>query len=204
MRVATVLFVLAASVSTAAAQGFEFGAKVGPSFTGIALDEDDGGDYHRRIAAGGGGFVTLPLGRRLAVQLEALSSPRGTRLEDAQNVSQTLVLRYLDVPILLRINGPKYGSHRLYAVGGPYTGIRLSAREQLSFLANSIKTGVSDDVRDAIRRTEHGFVAGAGLDIGGRMLIEGRYVRGLTNVNNVAGAPRFTNGGFSFMSGVRF
>jgi hypothetical protein len=169
------------------------------------LAEDDGQDYHPRIAAVGGGFVMLPLTSRIALQLEAMSSPKGTRLEEANtNLAQTLMLRYFEVPILARLAGPKTGLGAWYFLAGPFFGVRTSAKEQLSTVANSLVAGVKEDARDAIERFERGLIVGAGLDIGRRLLVEGRYSHGLTNVNRIPGLTHFTNRGVSFMTGFRF
>ena len=62
LAVLTVAMVLLCGIPQAMAQRrFQFGGKIGPSFTDIALDEDDGQTYERRIAGAGGGFVKLPL-----------------------------------------------------------------------------------------------------------------------------------------------
>jgi hypothetical protein len=191
--------------SAAFAQRPHFGAKVGPSFTGILLAEDDGQDYHPRIAASGGGFVALPLTPRVSVQLEALSSPKGARLDEAgTGVRQTLMLRYFEVPALVRVRGPVLGVGVPYFLSGPYFGIRTSAKAQLSTIINSIKSGVTDNADALIERFEGGVIIGAGLDIAQHLMVEGRYSHGLTNVNRVAGSPRFINRGLSFTTGVRF
>lgn len=190
---------------SALAQHRQFGAKVGPSFTGIVLAEDDGQDYHPRIAASGGGFIALPLTPRVSLQLEAMSSPKGARLDEAgTGITQTLMLRYFEVPALVRVRGPVLGVGMPYFLAGPYFGIRTSAKAQLSFVVNSIKSGSRDNADALIERFEGGLIVGAGLDISRHLMVEGRYSHGLTNANRVADAPRFINRGLSFTTGVRF
>ncbi len=202
-RIAVAVMVVAPPA--AMAQHPPVGAKIGPGFTGIVLADDDGQDYHPRIAAAGGGFVVLPLTSQIAFQFEAISSPKGTRLEEeSTNLAQTLMLRYFELPILARLAGPKTGVGIPYFLAGPFVGIRTSAKEQLSTVANSLVAGVKEDVRDAIERFEAGLIVGAGVDIGRRLLLEGRYSHGLTNVNKGPGLTHFTNRGVSFMTGFRF
>ena len=197
----------AASVCPAAAQGVQFGGKVGPSFTTIVVEEDQGDQlpFERRIAAAGGGFVVLPIAPRFFVQVEALTTPRGTRLEpeEEEGIVQTLLLRYLEFPVLLRVTGPRLGGH-WYFFGGGYTAIRLSAKEQLSSFTGFTSAGTREDVSDSIERVENGFLGGAGVELGKYVLLEGRYARGLSNINKVADAPRFTSRALTFMVGVRF
>jgi Outer membrane protein beta-barrel domain len=204
LAVLTVAIVLLCDIPQATAQRrFQFGGKVGPSFTDIALDEDDGQTYHRRIAAAGGGFLWLPLAGPVGVQVEALTTPKGTRLEGPNtDLTQTLMLRYFEVPVLLRVDGQEPGG--LYLFGGGYFAVRTSAKVQISFVDNSIASGSREDASDAVERFDHGWVAGAGYDIGRFLVVEGRYARGLANVNRVAGTIGFTNHALTFMAGVRY
>jgi len=201
------IVLLAATPATALAQQrqWQFGGKVGPAFTNLALASDDGQTYHARIAALGGGFFVLPITPRLAVQFEAMSSPKGVRLEEpGTGYAQTLMLRYFEMPVLARVNGPKVGSGILYGLAGPFFGIRTSAKAQRSTVINSVGTGVREEAGDAIERFESGLIVGGGLELGAHLLVEGRYSHGLTNVNRVDGANPFTNRGISFTTGVRF
>jgi hypothetical protein len=199
------VFLIAAAPATALAQQRQFGAKVGPAFTGIALADDDGQSYHPRIAALGGGFYALPLHPRFAVQFEAMSSPKGTRLEeDGAGFEQTLMLRYFEMPVLARVNGPNVGPGILYLLTGPFFGIRVSAKAQVSSVSDSVNAGVREDASEAIERFESGLIVGGGLEIGHHMLVEGRYSHGFTNVNRIEGSNAFTNRGISFTTGVRF
>ena len=190
--------------SAALAQRRQFGAKAGPAFTQVALEEDDGQTYRRRIGPFVSGFFVLPLNPRLAVQFEAASSPKGTRLKEPPGVTQTLLLHYLEMPVLLRVSGPRIGGAPLYFIGGPFFGVKVSAKEEVSQLAGTLIAGEREDVDRFVNPFESGLIAGAGLDIGKYMLVEGRYSHGLTNVNKREEFLEFTNYGLSFTVGVRF
>ena len=190
--------------SAALAQRRQFGAKAGPAFTKVALAEDDGQTYRPRIAPYVSGFFMLPVNPRFAVQFEAVSSPKGARLKEPAGVTQTLLLQYFEIPVLLRIAGPKAGSAPIYFIGGPFFGFRVSAKEQLTSLVGTFIVGVRDDADSLVEPFESGVIAGAGIDIGKYMVLEGRYSHGLTNVNNVDGLTKFTNHGLSLTMGVRF
>jgi len=206
VRPAAVVIAIAAILVPSAALGQrrQFGAKAGPAFTQVALEEDDGQTYHRRIGPYVSGFFVWPLNPRLAVQFEAASSPKGTRLKDPPGVTQTLLLQYFEMPVLLRVSGPKVGGAPLYFIGGPFLGFKVSAKEQLSSLSGTVIAGVRDDVDGFVNPFESGLIAGAGADIGKYMLVEGRYSHGLTNVNKREEFLEFTNYGWSFTVGVRF
>jgi hypothetical protein len=206
VAVLTVAIVLLCGIPQAMAQRrFEFGGKVGPSFTDIAQDKDDGGTYHRRIAAAGGGFLSLPLAGPLGVQVELLTTPKGTRLEQPDSgVSQTLMLRYFEVPYLLRLDAPGAEPGGWFLFGGGYFAVRISATVQISLVDNSIVSGSRDDAGDAVERYDNGWVAGGGYEIGRFVVVEARYARGLSNVNRLPGSVGFTNRALTFMAGVRY
>jgi len=199
------VFMLGMASAAAAQRRIQVGAKVGPSFSDITLEEDDGQSYHARIAAAGGGFVFLPVVGRLALQVEALSTAKGSRIEEpGENVTQTLMLRYLEFPVLLRVAGPKQGIGTWYFMGGGTFGVRTSAKAQISSVAGSVIAGERNDASAAIERFESGIAVAAGADIGRFMVVEARYARGLTNVNKVPDSPRFTNRALTFLVGIRY
>jgi hypothetical protein len=202
----TVAMVFFAGAPEALAQRrFQVGLKAGPSFTDIAQEEDDdSGSYQRRIAAAGGGFLRLALTGPLAVQVEALSTPKGSRRNDPGGFSQTLMLRYFEVPVLLRVDAPGAEPGGWFVFGGGYFAVRTSAKVQTSTVENSISGGSRVDAGDAIERFDNGWVAGAGYDIGQYLVVEGRYARGLTNVNRLPDTVGFSNRALTVMVGVRY
>ena len=85
-----------------------------------------------------------------------------------------------------------------------YFAVRTSAKVQTHLVDSSIESGTRDDASDAIERYDHGWVAGAGYDIGRLIVVEGRYTRGLANVNRVPDSVGFTNRALTFMVGFRY
>jgi hypothetical protein len=201
-----VLFVVLLAASTAHAQEREFGAKAGPSFSTLTFEPEESGGYDRRISADGGGFLVLPLTPRFAVQLEALFTSRGAKLlDDETGTTGAILLQYLDFPALIRIKGPSWASRSLHLFGGPYAGIRLAATREVSFYANSIRTGNKSSISSEIERFEFGLTAGAGVDFGRRIVVDGRYCHGISALNtDKSDGFRIRNRGVSIMAGVRF
>jgi hypothetical protein len=206
LAICTALFV-AAGASALAAQGRQIGAKAGPSFSMVVFDPDESDeDYDRRRGATGGGFAVVPITRRVGLQIEAMFSARGARLYDAQEeLTGKVLLRYFDIPVLIRINGPRTASRAFHVFGGPYSGFRMSATREVSFVANSITSGSKMDMGDEVERFEFGLLGGAGLDLGEHIVIDGRYGRALTSLNtDRSDGVRIKNRMFAVMAGVRF
>ena len=202
----TVVMIFFVGAAEAMAQRrFQVGLKTGPSFTDIdQQEEDDSGSYQRRIAAAGGGFLRLALAGPVGFQVEALSTPKGSRREDPDGFSQTLMLRYFEVPVLLRVDAPGAEPGGWFVFGGGYFAVRTSAKVQTSTVENNISGGIRVDAGDAIERFDNGWVAGAGYDIGKYLVVEGRYARGLTDVNRLPDTVGFSNRALTFMVGVRY
>lgn len=191
---------------TAAEQERQLGAKVGPVFSTLAIEPADSEDYRMRAGVTGGAFAVLPLAPGLAIQFEGLFTQKGGKL-DVPEIEETasILLDYVEFPVLLRVNAPRSGRLAFHAFAGPAAGFRASARRQFSLAGGGFTSGVSEDISDEIRRFELSLVAGAGVDITPRVVIDGRYSWGLTSVN------RDTTGDFhvrtrvlAIMAGVRF
>ena len=208
MRVAWsgLALLLSCGIATADAQQRQFGGKIGPT---IATVVDDSGDqnagYGRRVSLGGGGFVVLPLGGRTAVQIEALFTPKGGKLQEQTDVTSTLLLDYFEVPLLGRITVIRSPSRSLHVFGGPSAGFRINAKQQLAYSGSVIKSGFTDDISSEIARFELGLIAGGGVDVGRHGVIDARYFWGLTDVNRDASdGNRVRNRGFTILVGLRF
>ena len=199
-RIGVVWFV---SVTAAAAQEREFGFKAGANFAVLALDEADV-DYDRRIAPSGGAFLVLPVASHLAVQIEGLFNPRGAKLFDEEfGATSTLLLDYLDFPVLARVEGARLGRFHLFA--GPYVGIRVDATRQISSQGPGFTAGSREDMSGEVERFEIGLVTGGGVNIARHWLIDVRYTWGFTDVNSdTSDEVHFRSRALTTMIGFRF
>ena len=202
---ALALLVVYGAVTTVAAQEREFGVKAGANFAVLAVDEADADPgYDRRIAPAGGVFLVLPVAPHLSVQIEGVFNARGAKLFDEElGATSTLLLDYIDFPVLARVEGQRLGSVHLFA--GPYVGIRAGATRQISTTGPGFTAGSREDMGDEVERFETGLIAGGGVHIGQRWLVDARYSWGLTNVNSdTSDGLRFRSRALSAMIGFRF
>jgi hypothetical protein len=105
----------------------------------------------------------------------------------------------------MRLNVTGSESLSFHVFGGPYSGIRISAKRQISSVAGSITSGMTEDMSGEVERFEVGLVGGAGADIGRRLVVDARYSRSLSGLNtDKADGLRVRNRGLSIMAGIRF
>ena len=202
--VCAVMVILAGGASTAVAQERQVGAKAGVNAASLAGDGSD--SYNDpRLGFLAGGFTVLPVRGPIAIQLEALFSQKGAKLSVNEDLEATLELDYLDIPVMLRFQAPASGSTRLHIFGGPSVGYRMGARSKISDSTFNFAEGSIDNIEDDIERFDFGIVAGAGVDIGRRIVVDARYSWGLSTVNkDTSEGIEIKNRVFSIMAGVRF
>ncbi|MEO7274593.1 MAG: porin family protein [Vicinamibacterales bacterium] len=205
MRVAGViagitLAAMCGAVAPAAAQGLTYGVKGGVTLATLA-EEDDGDavSFDNRLGLVAGGFVTWPLGARLALQPEALFTQKGAKVEEGGG-TLTQQLDYLDVPVLIQYRLSGSDARHLSVFGGPAIGFKLRARSRASFGG----TSVEEDVSDQVTSTDLSIVGGVGYHRG-RLSIEGRYAWGVSDIDkDTADDVTIRTRGISFLAGWRF
>lgn len=124
-RVLTVslLAALTAVVPTEArAQAGQIGLLGGATFTSLrGLDAFS--DFESRTGLIGGGYVLLPLGDALQLQLEGLLVNKGADARPGQD--DAFKLSYAEVPVLLRLNLAPASPINPHIYAGPYLGFRI-------------------------------------------------------------------------------
>jgi hypothetical protein len=199
--------ILTGAVTPSVAQERHVGLKAGANFASLEFEGDTTTEYNeRKFGFIGGGFAVLPLSGPLAVQIEALFSQKGAELSvDEADLVFTLELDYLDFPVLARFNAPASGSTRLHVFAGPSFGYRMGARSKASSNQFDFAEGEIVNIEEDVRRFDIGLVAGAGADIGRRLVVDARYSWGLKNAfKDDADGVDFKNRVLSIMAGVRF
>ncbi len=205
---AVVLFALAATGggqrASAQVPDVTLGIRAGGAFSTLSGDASPfvgalwRGSAPARIDRGhssmqGGVFAQFALTDWLMLQPELTVVERGAVVETqrlgpadgAQEVRETLKLRYVTVPLLAKLRGPSWGRVRPSVFAGPSVG-RSMAPSSVSEVQSVMgeKTARSRDV--SVRQTEVAAVTGVELSYalsdGRSLLFDLRYVCGLTNV----------------------
>ena len=204
MRVAgaiagVVLTALFGAALPAHAQGLTYGVKGGMTLAN--LSEDDEGDtttLDSRIGLVAGGFVTWPLGGRLALQPEALFTQKGAKVEQGGG-TLTQQLDYLDIPVLVAIGSPvaTLGTSRCSAARRLASGCAPAAARR------SAAPAIEDDVSDAVKSTD--VRSSAESAITAAASLEGRYSWGVADIDKeTSDDVHIRTRGISILAGWRF
>ncbi len=170
--VGAILGLAATTLGAAPAHAQAWGVKGGLNLATVKLEDIDTAAEASAVA---GGFVRVPLGARLRLQVEGLFAQRRITFEDIVRHE----LNYLEIPVLARFRVVTIGSWPVHVLGGGVVGMRLSANEIIS--------GESVDIKDAYEPVDLGASIGGEVAMSRRWLADVRYVFGLTNANDVPG-----------------
>lgn len=201
MRLCSMLLCLMLCASgTALAQEVSGGFKAGVNLANVTFDAE-GADvsFDRRTGFVGGLFVIWPANARAALQIEALYSQKGAKINEGGGEGE-LELDYLEIPVLVRLSSDRSMPTSFHVFAGPSVGFRLRAHAKSEFGGESEDEDISDD----IERLDFGLAVGAGLELG-RFIVDGRYTWGLVNINKEEpDEVKVKNRVFSVMAGIRF
>ena len=161
-----------------AAQGVHFGLK-----GGVNLQKIDGIPFEDKFTFGyqAGAFATIGISSKVGVQPELLFSSvnadTATQFSTVYGFKKIdkIKLNYLDIPVLLNIKAAPF----LTIQAGPQFSMLIDKNESL------LKNG-----ENAFRKGNLSAVAGLQFDLT-KFKIYGRYVAGLSNLNNVNNADEW-------------
>lgn len=175
----------ALAVSAAPADAQTIGFKLGASLGNLSIDGTTG-DTDWTTSFAGGGFVRFGLGR-LGIQPEILSVRKGAEYDGATDEDdEALKIEYIAVPVLLHLPLTTGSSFSPYLIAGPEFAFDIGCE---------LTTGAGDFDCDSAdfpdgpfdrKSIDIGLSAGGGLAFAmgpGALLVEGRYVWGLTNIS---------------------
>lgn len=211
--VPTVLaLVVAAAVAAGPAHaGAAFGVKGGVSISQVQADLFD---TDNRTGFVGGIYGAFDLTPAIGIQPELLFVRKGAKLFEYSgdvigipvSESVSLDVDYLEVPVLLRVSLPVAEPVDVRLLAGPVASLKMDEK-----LSTSGLFGYSLD-SDQIKTADIGIAAGAAVALRSgdmRIVGEGRYTFGLTNVSDlsvggVSLGGDVKNGSFYLMAGLEF
>jgi hypothetical protein len=212
---ATVFILMLALSQPVRAQGVMIkGVKFGANFSNFHGDavnppDDTDGDsgWNNKIGACAGGFLTLKVGEIFAVQPEVFITTKGAQDEEefqGQKFSAKITLTYLEISLLAKIIVPAQGNIKPNLFIGPALALKLNGKIKVT-----TPTISQDEDLEELKSNDFSLVAGAGLDFvlpGGDifLMLEGRYVLGLTSIDDSADKADIKNKAFSLLLGVGF
>ena len=195
----TALLVTICVAANARAQGLQTGVRGGINFsTTAASGAGEGGalDWHLRPVLGA--FATWRLASWLELQPEALYAMKGAK--DDEFVPATLLLDYLEVPLLARMTRGAPHATRYYVAAGPSIGLLLRAKTRAEF-GSSVE---EIDIKDDMEPLELGAVIAGGVELGS-IVVDGRYTHGLSNIEKDSDSDqKMTNRTVSVTVGLKF
>jgi hypothetical protein len=184
-----------ATSAPAAAQGIGVGIKGGlvfSKFTTEVLKPDSRVGWQAGLFFGGGreSFV--------GVQTELNWLRKETDYHFSGTASGNVTLDYLQIPVLLRLNAATQSKNgfALYVIGGPSFEAKIHASV----------TGFGNPSISAtdFQNFDVGLMFGGGIELG-RLIIEGRYSKGLLEVDkNFQAATDIRINHFAALIGIRF
>ncbi len=181
-------------ISQAMMAQFHLGAKAGANITkvqGKSFKDEFRYGYHI------GGFAEVRMGNKFVLQPEVLFNQYSTTLDsNFKNVYQDVFnpsyqsgvkLNYLSIPILIN-----------YKLIGSF--LSLQAGPQFGVLINKNKTLLQNG-GEAFKRGDFSMIAGAQIKIGA-IRLNGRYVVGLNNINDIDNQDQWKSQGFQLSVGL--
>ena len=183
------LFTLAIAISTLSfAQGFHLGIKGGANIfkiDGKAFDDEFKFGYNI------GGFAEVGLSKKVSIQPEVLwnqtnyRTATGSHLDTLYKSNFRGDLNYLSIPILLNLKPSKGITFQV----GPQFGILLNKDETL------LRNG-----QQAFKTGDLSMLGGVQLNLGS-LKLGGRYVVGLSDINDIDNKEKWKNQGFQLYVG---
>jgi hypothetical protein len=170
---------------------FHVGAKAGANIIKI-----DGKSFNDQFKYGyhAGAFAEIGFGGKIGIQPEVLFNQYSTKVDSSfshvyQNVFKqgTVKLNYLSIPVLLNVH-----------LIGKF--LSLQAGPQFSVLMQQSKTLLQNG-GNAFKNGDFSMIGGVQLKISS-IRLDGRYVVGLNNINDIDNQDKWKSQGFQLSVGI--
>ena len=192
-----------------------YGVRFGPSFTTLTSVEtfDDTVEPAAfEPTMNFGGFFNFALTGMLSFQPEVLFAAKGERVRDKgappvitasgetkpAAADRVILVRYLEIPILLRLSKRTHENSSLYIIAGPAFAFRRNA-----VIREVADSGRHEDIEAEVTSGDLSYIAGAGLQHR-RWMVDARFIRGMQNIAVDPFPAAVKTGAFSVLMGVRF
>ncbi len=179
-----VFFLCVFAAGSVTAGGLDFGIKGGINVANFHGDDSDGeGDWKTGFA--GGIFFDWGITTLFGIQPELLYVQDGSQTKFL-DIDWKFKFNYLQVPVLAKVDLPVGGSLIPVLYAGPYVSLLLDSKLTLEADDND----ASLDLKDYTMSYDAGLVFGAAIEFGlgsGKMILEGRYNLGLTEIDDGIG-----------------
>ena len=169
---------------------FQLGVKGGVNITkidGKSFSDEFNYGYHA------GAFATIKITNHVQIQPEVLFNQYNTKADtsfsNVLNVKnlKDVKLNYISIPLLLNLSPAKFISFQV----GPQFGILMDKHRNLF-----------ENGKDAFSSGDLSMLAGVQLNVAG-LRLSGRYIVGLSNINDVGNSDKWKNQGFQLSVGFR-
>jgi hypothetical protein len=170
------------------AQSPTIGFKLGPSFSTLSSDEDEGQKTLTKFT--GGGFIRFDMGR-LGLQPELMYVTKGAKaseIEQGVTFDMEMQLDYIEIPVLFVLPFGTGAGIAPHVYAGPAFAFEVGC--SLSASGGGFNVSLECDDADAEfdgdrRKFDVGAMVGGGISVPmgpGAVLLEGRYNFGLMNL----------------------
>jgi hypothetical protein len=196
-----------------ARRAIRYGVRFGPAFTSLTSVEP----FDATVVAAGfeptmnfGGFVTVHMLGPLALQPEVLFAAKGERIhqQDAKPIvsgtgtkpppaDRVVLVRYLEIPLLLRASKRTHADSSFYAIAGPALAMRRNA-----VIRQVADPGKLEDISPQVSGSNFSLVYGAGFQHQ-RWMVDARFTKGLRNIAVAPLTGVVKTSGFAVLMGVR-
>ncbi len=198
---------LALLAPTSAQAGMALGVKGGLSLSQVQADPLN---TDNRTGFVGGVYASFDVAPMLGIQPELLFVRKGAKLFSSDvsigpihigEVASTLDVDYVEIPLLLRLSLPTPDPLGLRLLAGPVVSMKSSEKLSVSGLVD-FSQGT-----DVVKTTDFGFAVGGALAVrldGLRVVGEGRYTFGLTDISDLPFGGEVKNRAIYAMLGLEF